>query len=186
MVWSGHDERRPDLCAELHMTRKGANQDGGADRCPVPWGSVMAFCDGQGGPVASGSANGSTGWFADEEAEDLAEFVWFQSGIMWQRAPQDRRRRTGDFIPCLDAATRHLRHLHRKRARLAGASASLSGGWRSVASCAGSWSRRRRGGSWSGSLRRVALYDPVSAQPVAQHPHSFDANLAALLVRDAL
>jgi hypothetical protein len=61
MVWSGHDERRPDLGAELHMTRRGANQDGGADRCPVPWGSVMAFCDGQGGPVASGSANGSTG-----------------------------------------------------------------------------------------------------------------------------
>src|SRR5579864_1067714 len=65
-------------CIRRRPTRRGANQDGGTGRCPVPWGSVMAFCDG------SGRAGGRClewidWWFADEEAEDLAEFIWFQS-----------------------------------------------------------------------------------------------------------
>ena len=57
------------------------NRDGGADRCPAPFIGAMAFCNGSG--RAGGQWRGRVGewidwWFADEEAESLADFVSFQ------------------------------------------------------------------------------------------------------------
>ena len=54
------------------------NQDGGAGGCPAPCVRLTLFCHGSGRAGGQG-LEWIDRWFADEEAEDLAEFVWFQS-----------------------------------------------------------------------------------------------------------
>ncbi len=56
----------------------GANQDGGAGRWPVPGVRLTSFRDGSG--WAGGQCRGEwiDRWFADEEAESLADLVSFQ------------------------------------------------------------------------------------------------------------
>ena len=60
----------------------GANRDGGAGRCPAPGVSVASFLEGSGragGRCRVGGAEWIDRWFADEEAQDLADLISFQS-----------------------------------------------------------------------------------------------------------
>jgi hypothetical protein len=69
---------------------RGANQDGGAGRWPVPYRAVSPppYLPRFAGEGFSGGGSGWAGgqglgewidrWFADEETEYFADFVWFQ------------------------------------------------------------------------------------------------------------